>query len=313
MPINSKTRLAIGFALLFANAFCFNQALVHADEVKAPAATSIPADLLGTWRVTGVLVDTGTMARLDMQYNDSRHMGGILLIAPDALLGTIDTWGGLCMYPTVTVEPTTAGALIKNTMAGRAYAPGHTAEELARFPPETPTPQDYQLPYAGNSPVEPMRIYCGKGRIGGWDYRIGHGTWMLVLPNGKLGIRWADSSVLVLSRVTEPIRPIASFDCAKAGTPVEKTICSSMDLALLDHVDVKYFTEFEDTLRRKARLEHDTRFLDAGRDLKGVYHAWRRRRETCGPDPACLKQSMLELWDIFEKTEIPDFHDAKTK
>ena len=170
------------------------------------------------------------------------------------------------------------------------------------------------MPYTENTPVEPMWFHCGKGRIGGWDARIGDSTWMLVLPDGKLGIRWADSSVIVLSRVTEPIKPIASFDCAKAETPVEKTICGSMELALIDRRDVsRAIPAASSILKNRARLNHDPRYLDAAKDLKGVYRAWRKRRDTCGPDAACLKKSLLELWDILDNTEIPDFYTPESK
>jgi hypothetical protein len=280
---------------------------------EAPAATQIPPALQGTWRVTGVLVDTVTIRRLNIEYDDPNYIGGILLIAPDALLGAIESWGGVCLEPTVTVKPTTADALIKDTMGGRAYAPDRTAPELSRLPPATPTPQDYLLPYTDKTPVEPMRIHCGKGRIGGWDHSIGHGTWMLVLPDGKLGIRWVDSSVLVLSRVAEQLKPVASFDCAKARTPVEKTICDSMELALLDRTDVRSFANLIDIFKRRARLDHEPRYLDAAKDLKGVYRAWRKRRDTCGTDAACLKKSLLEMRDILENTEIPNFYTPESK
>jgi hypothetical protein len=293
--------------MLLAGLLCLAQAPVFAGEAAAPEGTPIPAALHGTWRITGVLVDTGTIRRLRVEHNDPGYMGHLLLISPDAVLGAINRWGEFCLAPTVTVKPTTAGALIKDTMGGRARAPGHTAEELAQLPPETPTPHDYQLPYTENSPVEPMWFNCGKGGIGGWDAPIGQSTWMLALPDGKLGIRWMDSSIVVLSRATEPVEPVASFNCAKARTPVEKTICGTLELGLIDHGAINRYRSDLEILERRARLAHEPRYLGAERDLEGVHRAWRKRRDSCGPDVACLKKSLLELWDILDKTPIPDF------
>ena len=120
-------------AILLAAVLSLTQAPVFADEA-APAATPIPAELRGTWRVSGVLVDTGTLARLRIEYNDPSYLDSILLIAPDALLGAIESWGVVCMDPTVTVKPTTAGALIKDTMAAAPTTRTRPRRSCPSFP-----------------------------------------------------------------------------------------------------------------------------------------------------------------------------------
>ena len=78
-----------------------------------------------------------------------------------------------------------------------------------------------------------------------------------------------------------------------------------MELALIDRANVRNYTDLIEIIKNRARLNHHPSDLDAARDLKGVYRAWRKRRDTCGTDAACLKKSLLELRDILENTQIP--------
>jgi len=159
------------------------------------------------------------------------------------------------------------------------------------------------LPFAENDRVVPMWVRCGKGRFGASDYLVRDGTWMLLLPDDQLAIRWNDSSTIILSRAPAGTKPVASFDCRKAKTPVEKTICGSMELALFD----RYVTSRIEILKDKAKFQHDTRFIDAAKDLEGVHQAWLVRRNKCGADATCLKRSLEELNDVMDSTKIPDF------
>lgn len=68
----------------------------------------------------------------------------------------------------------------------------------------------------------------------------------------------------------DPLAPSASFDCAKAGSDVEKAICASRDLARLDrHVADKYFDALAWAVDEPARAK-----------LKNAQRAWVAERNT---------------------------------
>lgn len=77
------------------------------------------------------------------------------------------------------------------------------------------------------------------------------------------------ATVLMLSASLAAQSQAASFDCKKAGTPVEKTICANPELSRLDE-------ELMATYRKVAATE------------KQAQRAWLKYRDTCGTDVNCL-------------------------
>ena len=69
----------------------------------------------------------------------------------------------------------------------------------------------------------------------------------------------------------------ASFDCARATTPVEKMVCASPELSTLDEHMARYYAA--------ARLA----LGEGGQCLQPDQREWLRRRDRCA-DTACLKQ-----------------------
>jgi uncharacterized protein YecT (DUF1311 family) len=76
---------------------------------------------------------------------------------------------------------------------------------------------------------------------------------------------------------TKPIKP--SFNCAKAGTLVEKAICSDAELAELDR-------DMAEDYKCLLKLEGD--------DLKAEQKEWLKKRDKCNSDVNCLKSSYRE-------------------
>ncbi|MDC9589057.1 hypothetical protein PSI23_06925 [Xenorhabdus sp. XENO-10] len=97
--------------------------------------------------------------------------------------------------------------------------------------------------------------------------------------------------------IFSPLSFAASFDCAKAKTPDEKAICSSLKLNDLDvEMSVKY---------------HFLRGLFAmgvSGEMYDSQTAWLKQRQKCKGDTACLLQSyhirinqLDKLYDLIEK------------
>lgn len=270
----------------------FLVALAHAPGISqkvVPQEEPLPKALLGTWRITGVLVDTGTPRWLHIHYNHPAYMGSLLFISPKRILTHIEI-GYSCKNPRMVVQHTTAGALIRDTMGERLDPPIH------------PTTKDYGLPFQQNEKVKVMWI---KDFGGYADYLTIHGTWMLPLPDGRLAMCWNDGSIVVFSRAPANTKPVASFDCAKARMAEEKAICGSMELALMDRDVSSWYTGILESLENRARLGGGQKQLDAIKALKKAQRTWLAKRNTCGADPSCLIKSMEEQSDFLSKFEIP--------
>ncbi len=131
------------------------------------------------------------------------------------------------------------------------------------------------------------------------------GTWILWLPDGRVAMSWNDASIIILSRAPADMKPVASFDCAKARTAVEKTICGSMELALLDCNVADGYRSHLESLKGRANGSKTRKASDAIKELKKAQKAWLAKRNTCGADPACLAKSMDDQTEFLEKFELP--------
>jgi uncharacterized protein len=132
---------------------------------------------------------------------------------------------------------------------------------------------------------------------------------MIEMPDGRLAMLWRNSAIILLSHAPANTKPVASFDCGKAQTPVEKTICGSMELALLDSDVSDWYKGRVDSLLNRAR-GHDKRYLDALKQFKNEQKEWLKQRDTCGADPECLKKSMDFRVDSLGKIEFPEFSNG---
>jgi uncharacterized protein len=83
-------------------------------------------------------------------------------------------------------------------------------------------------------------------------------------------------SFLLLCAFTAPVVNAASFDCAKAVSPVERMICSDRLLSRLD-----------DALAENYRNMLSADFGGSKADLRGSQREWLAQRNKC-KDSACL-------------------------
>jgi uncharacterized protein YecT (DUF1311 family) len=242
---------------------------------KSRLGTPLPPAIIGTWQVVKVSIDTKATRRLYVQYNDPWLKGRIIHITPEKM--TNDCYKKIvCTHPTLTVKRSTAAELFKESMGWRGDDP------------QIPIPKDYELPIANNAIVETLWVNCENGSFGPpTTSDISDDTWIVPLPNGQLAILWNDNSILILNRLPANAKPKPSFDCAKAKTATEKTICGSVSLASFD---LSVAESYSTAIRFFKEEEQDTKRL---KQLKTAQKTWLGKRDACGADAACIKKSML--------------------
>jgi uncharacterized protein YecT (DUF1311 family) len=266
---------------------CFVVSLSFPNAVHAwmlpKSGMPVPNGITGTWQVTKVNIDTGSSRTMHVQYNDPAEKGRIIDISPNKITHDGLDWM-ICVNPTVTVRRSTAAELVKDSMGWRGYDP------------EVPTPKDYELPVGNKKQVDTLWIHCGKGDFGPDTKDISKNTWILPLPDGRLAMRWFDESIVILSRLPANAKPNPSFDCAKAKSPEEKTICGSVSLSSFDRSVAEAYVNAVRVFKEIEVEDHK-----GLKRLKATQKAWLSKRNTCGANTACLKKSMLHQLEVLSE------------
>ncbi|HET7561230.1 MAG TPA: lysozyme inhibitor LprI family protein [Rhodanobacteraceae bacterium] len=235
--------------------------------VTVSAATAVPAGLLGQWQVIQVAVDGSDQPHWLYFPNDPRLLGRLLTVDQDVIQRADGSLA--CKSPTFAALPTET----LQHFIGRNFRRPPAYET-----PPLPTLADFDL-HLPNVAVSPLQIHC-KSQDPFWD-----DTWWVLTGNRMLIGKPGGPDVLVLRRLSphEPIR--ASFDCAKASSVVEKTICDSRALATYDRsVAAAYRGRLLRTDKPRAVIQKAQR-------------RWLKTRDACGANAACLEQSMRQRVD----------------
>lgn len=257
----------------------------HATDTLKKPDIGILSNIVGTWEVVGVHVDTGATRTLHYRPDDFRLTGRIFQFSSKGITSNTPERQD-CQSPGIAVSLPIA-RLIESSMAGR------------RIPPAIPTAEDYQLQLPANPNVSAFTVKCddklwgsGLGREDGIQ-----GTWLLLLPNGRLAVRWYDETILQLKRIPESARPMPSFDCTKASVDSERAICRSIPLAKLDVSIAKSYAA-------TARELQEARLQNPQTVLKAEQRAWLLKRNRCKFDAICLEKAMssrLEAIDLMSR------------
>lgn len=184
-------------------------------------------------------------------------------------------------------------------------------------------PSQLGLPISDSSIVSVYRIWCGDRllteldretlsdeHLNGddeWFRSWMSDAWILVLPDGRLALRIEYDDIAILDRVTSETKPKASFDCTKASSVTEKTICSSVGLAAYDASVAEVYRHALDyyNLVDKGKEE-------AG-NLKQKQKEWLKIRDACKTDETCLMESMAErVDDIQTDRHFFEYHEGGT-
>ena len=199
------------------------------------------------------------------QEDDPQLVGRIVSFGPAR--GAFDDM--TCSSLRATAERTTARVFFRQVFPKRAspnYAP-------------YPAPADFRLPISPTAPLRGVRFRCASGSRDGSAADQWTQAAAFALPQGRWGLEWGGDFVLVLAprpRGT-PIR--AGFDCAKAATPVERTICMDAGLAGWD---------------RSVAVAYRAALSASGGDptLVQSQKQWLAERLKCGTNKSCLHEVM---------------------
>jgi uncharacterized protein YecT (DUF1311 family) len=262
--------------------FLLASTYIHGDEKPASPNQSLPSSYYGTWQVIEVHVDTGATRTLLYQRNDPRLSGRIFTITPEKLL-TNTAEEKLCSEPKVAARIPNISKLIETSMADRGS------------PPETPKLQDYELTLQKGFNEAALTVNCKEGLWAGGLGRDGgpSGAWIVMLSNNRLAVRWYDETILLLNRVPENAKPIASFKCENAATPTEKKICGSIPLAAFDRSVAESYAAASKQLKTVQNVK-------AMRSLQTQQKQWIAKRDGCGTDGGCLEESMSKRMEQIE-------------
>ncbi|WP_151636554.1 lysozyme inhibitor LprI family protein [Noviherbaspirillum aerium] len=253
----------------------------HAIDTLAAPHSAIPADIIGTWEVAKVYVDTGATRTLLYRPDDFRLTGRVFQISSRSITSNTPERQD-CQSPGIAAS-LPVEKLIEASMARRTVAP------------VAPTAEDYQLRLPKNPKAAAFTVTCnGKP----WGINLGHeggiqGAWVLRTETGRLAVRWYDETVLELKRVPDGARPDPSFDCRKASTGSERTICGSVPLSRLDVSVARSFAAAAHEMR-EAGLQKSLA------TLKEEQRAWLVQRNRCKSNAACLEQAMSSRLESIE-------------
>jgi uncharacterized protein YecT (DUF1311 family) len=274
-----KFRIVVTSLLVY---IIFSGIACRAEEIPTPKSIALPANMKGAWQVSDVLFDQGdnevVHKGLDKKYFIPRYLGRIINITSKKI--TINSpIESVCEDPKLLPRKSTAAKIVAKSIHTRIYENSY------------PTPHDMRLPLADDTPVEVLYLTCGdKFRSSQRGFKVLHdlsnARWFINLGNDRLAMNWRSQSILILSRLRNNAKPVASFDCAKAGTIAEKTICSDVGLAAYD----KSLAQAYNLVMAYYRSRPDTKSTIA--ELRAFQKKWIAKRDRCGNDIACLGKTI---------------------
>ncbi|HUB88788.1 MAG TPA: hypothetical protein VMA74_03570 [Dyella sp.] len=238
----------------------------------------LPAALIGQWQVAEVHINSFVSSSENYHWNDGRLRWRIFHFSNQQI--TDDT-----SYGNDTDECDAPQASVAR-MSLQKLMSGSLAHGYGDAPDAQPSPEAYKLPAEPNQQVDVVSIRCQDGL---WQSDLGvgdgvKGAWMYLAPGGQLILRWGDETILVLDRLPADAKPQPSFDCAKADSP----ICRSLHLASFDRSVAWSYKVARDDIK-------DTD--DSPAKFVAEQHAWLHKRDACGADASCLLKTMEQRLD----------------
>lgn len=242
----------------------------------APAHGSDPVIATGEWQVDEVRVDSGATRTLGYGPNDPRQRYRVIHIdANQVAVGGPEP--SRCERPSWKPREVAAGLLWRTSFAGRGAEPMQ------------PAPRDWGFALQEDQRVRVFELECNDKSTFGPDNGNRPSTWFLPLPDGRVALRWYDQTVLVLKKLAPGDPPRPSFDCARATSPAEKTICSSHELAGLD----KSMSEGYRMAIESAKQVNPPR----AKQISAAQQKWLHARNACRCDASCLDRAMRKRID----------------
>ncbi len=138
--------------------------------------------------------------------------------------------------------------------------------------------EDFELSITDQT-VTPLHVICRSSRH---DKTEWEDETLLLLSPDDLIMSFHHSAVFVLKRRDQNAAPSPSFDCKRAKSPSENSICESYNLAGRD-------LNVAETYRELLRIQPDD--VEA---IRAGQRAWLKERDACGTDVQCLDDSLRE-------------------
>jgi len=282
MSILKKMFFFILTVMFFISAAC------EADVFSSQQTETLPKLMLGAWQVTSVLTDQGKKTQvqgLGDKYIIPKYLGRIVSLESDRL--SINTpYDETCEMPEFFSHKSSAEKIIAKSISSRFPEPSH------------PTPQDMGLALKNNTLVNVLYLVCEK-KLRAKDEGMSaladltNVVWFIQLDKNKLAMSWHEETILILKRLSKNAKPEASFNCEKAGTLVEKTICGSVGVAAYD----KSLSQSYKLVMAYYKSNPNTKSIIS--DLKKSQREWLKQRDACGADSTCLEKVMsIRIGDL---------------
>lgn len=292
-----------------------------ACQAKDATLTAFPPALLGTWQVTDVRTDRGDTRPWAYKYNPHKFLGRVFVFTPERLTSNALLREGPCDGFKVVVRRTTALKVVSHSVYSR---PGYETG---------PGPKDFGLPIADNAPVEALALHCKEGPLfGGVSSAVDplhpdeiRSSWLMTLNPEQLALSLYDGVFLILQRLPKDAKPTPSFDCAKASTNTEKTICGSVALAAYDKSvagTYQHALSYYDFALKTYNPAMRAQTLAQTAAFKKSQKEWLTERDACGRDTACLEKAMANRIDdidseialyAYDNRYISGEYERKTK
>ncbi|HEX4406123.1 MAG TPA: hypothetical protein VH560_14900 [Polyangia bacterium] len=244
---------------------------VAPTPARGPAAP--PAAIAGTWEVERVEGDAQDSSRWRFPQNDPRFVGRALVVGP----GRVELEGDKELTCQQDAWPT------RRSTWARLFAKGFPRVRPGMNPNPTPEDFDVVLPKTAKKSAAVVAEVLCQGPYAA-KFPLNH--WAAVAPSGELLVHHDTQVLLVLRRRAVDEKPVASFDCAKAATPTEKTICGRADLASWDRS-----VALAVSLAKSREDAH-------GAEIDTAQAAWGKQRSACGADANCIEK--LQVARVYE-------------
>lgn len=232
------------------------------------AAAAAPAALQGRWEVIQVAVDHQDQPHWQYFPDDPRLLGRQLVIDDAGI--RLDDGSRSCDAPAFATLPADQ---LQHFVGTRFPRP-------ASFEMSTqPTLADFGIRLADLS-IAPLQVHCTPAQSP-WN-----GAWLVPAPGNRLLTNYDGSGEVLVLRKQGAHPPIhASFACAKARNPAERTICASVTLAGYDR---SVAAAYRFAVQRSG---------DDASSLREAQRKWIASRDACGTDANCLADSMRDRTD----------------
>ena len=242
--------------------------IIGCCTVMQAATAATPATLRGRWEVIQVAVDHQDQPHWQYFPDDPRLLGRQLVIDDAGI--RLDDGSRTCGAPAFTALPADQ---LQHFIGTRFPRPA--SFEM----PTQPTLADFGIRLADLS-ITPLQVHCTPGQSP-WN-----GAWLVPTPGNRLLTNDDGSGEVLVLRKENAHPPIhASFACAKARNPAERTICASATLAGYDR---SVAAAYRFALRRSS---------DDASSLRKAQRKWIESRDACGTDANCLVDSMRNRID----------------